>query len=51
MLIETTDTLTRYGKLEDMSGVLRSSPLWNEYWNIKQSKPEQVDVSTYIVVT
>lgn len=51
MLIETTDTLASYGKLEDVSGVLRSNPLWNEYWEDKRSKPEQIDVPTYIVAS
>lgn len=48
---ENTDTLASYGKLEDMSGVLRSNPLWNEYWEDKRSKPEHINVPTYVVAS
>ncbi|GFF53365.1 hypothetical protein IFM58399_09553 [Aspergillus lentulus] len=43
------DTLASYGKLEDVSGAVRSYPLWNEYWEDKRSKCEQINVPTYVV--
>lgn len=32
-----------------MSGVLSNHPLWNEYWEDKRSKSEQINVPTYVV--
>ncbi|KAJ9255176.1 hypothetical protein DTO195F2_6392 [Paecilomyces variotii] len=43
------DTLSSYRKLEDISGVVNSYPLWNEYWEDKRSKCEQINVPTYVV--
>ncbi|OJJ03447.1 hypothetical protein ASPVEDRAFT_63144 [Aspergillus versicolor CBS 583.65] len=43
------DTLSSYGKLEDVSGVVNSHPLWNEYWEDKRSQCAYINVPTYVV--
>lgn len=48
-MITKPDTLSSYGKLEDMSGVLKLHPLWNEYWEDKKAKCDQINIPTYVV--
>ncbi|KAK5700280.1 hypothetical protein LTS12_028429, partial [Elasticomyces elasticus] len=45
------DTLASYGKLEDLSGAVQNYPLWNEYWEDKRSKCDQINTPTYVVAS
>ncbi|KAJ5745724.1 hypothetical protein N7520_010906 [Penicillium odoratum] len=40
-----------YGKLEDLSGAVKIYPLWNEYWEDKHSKCDQINIPTYVVAS
>ncbi|KAJ5930380.1 hypothetical protein N7466_005873 [Penicillium verhagenii] len=45
------DRFSGYGKVENVGAVLRNNELWNDYWEDKKAKCEQINVPTYLTAT
>ncbi|OGM49917.1 hypothetical protein ABOM_001506 [Aspergillus bombycis] len=46
-----TDRFSGRGRVEDVPATLKAHSFWNEYWEDKKAKCEQINVPTYLTAT